>query len=252
VLGALSAARADEKPQTREAAAEEATKPLLTVNSLQLQPAYINVHAGGNDGQLLIRLDQVYQWFLIPGIKLWDMYTFARLEMYGETVNSPGAPSVTGLQNWNALLLPLKGWSWGAQAGVGVNAVLPTSTDATLDTQEFQLGPALGAAINHVRHLQLGLLVQFLFSVAGTTPDLGYVNVQPIIVYHLPNAFFLKTDGIMKFDFENSPHATIPVNVHVGLAATTQLALSAIVEGVTTGSGQGNVTVKLNVNYFAW
>ena len=94
--------------------------------------------------------------------------------------------------------------------------------------------------------------MQFFFSVAGTKPDLGYALVQPIIAYHLPRAFFFKTDGIMNFDWQASPHATIPVNLQFGHAFTSHVVLSAIVEVVTTGSGAGNVTVQLNLNYLAW
>jgi hypothetical protein len=141
---------------------------------------------------------------------------------------------------------------WGAQLGLGVDAVLPTATNPALDAQEFQLGPAAGAIITRVKHLQVGALVQVFFSVAGAKPDLGYAQVQPIIVYHLPHALFFKTDGIMNFDWKASPHATVPVNLHFGHAFTSHIVLSAIVQGVTTGSGAGNVTVQLNLNYLGW
>jgi hypothetical protein len=236
----------------KEAAAEKATHPFFDTNTLQLQPAYTDVHAGGSSLQLLIRLALAYNGFLIPGLKLGDIYSVARLEMYGEALLPAGSPNVVGLQDWNGLLIGVKPFAWGAQLALGAYAVLPTATNPALDTQEFQLGPAAGAMVTHVRHLQIGALAEFFFSVAGMKPGLATAQLQPIIVYHLPKAFFLKTDGIMKFDLKTSPYATVPVNIHIGYAFTSHLVLSAIVEGVTTGSGVGNVSVKLNLNYVAW
>jgi hypothetical protein len=235
-----------------ESAAEESTHPFFDTNTVQVQPAYTDIREGGNSTQLLVRLAVVYQYFVIPGLKLGDTYTFARVEMYGEALNTPTSPNVVGLQDWNALLLGVKPFDWGAQLALGVYAVLPTATNPALDTQEFQIGPALGAMVTHVRHLQIGALVEFFFSAAGASPGLATAQLQPIIVWNLPKAFFFKTDGIMSFDFHQSPHATVPVNLHLGHGFTSHLVVSAIVEGVTTGSGVGNVTVKLNLNYLGW
>lgn len=232
-------------------AAETATHPFLT-STLQVQPAYVDLHDGGNATQILLRLGVVYHSLFIPGIKLADTYSFVRLEMYGESLNSSASPNVVGLQDWNALVLGVEPLRWGAQIGLGFDAVLPTATNPALDNQEFQLGPAVGAIVTRVRHLQIGALVRIFFSVAGTKPDLGYALVQPVVAYHLPKAFFFKTDGIMSFDFESSPRSTIPVNLHFGRAVSSHLVLSAIVEVVTTGSGVRNVTTQLNLNYVAW
>jgi hypothetical protein len=49
--------------------------------------------------------------------------------------------------------------------------------------QEFQLGPAAGAMVTHVRNLQIGALVEFFFSVAGAKSGLATAQVQPIIIY---------------------------------------------------------------------
>jgi len=186
-------------------------------------------------------------------VRVLDFYTFARLEMYAEALNKPApATSAVGLQNWNALWLGAKPFHWGAQLGLGVTAVLPTATNLALDNQEFQLGPAVGGLVTHVKHLEIGALVQFLFSVAGATPDLAYVEFQPIITYHLPRAFFFKTDPIMSFDFKHSPTATVPVNLHFGRALTSYFSLQVIGEYVTTGSGHGNFTFQLNLAYVNW
>ena len=256
VLAALASARAaaaDPRPPSPiEAAADAATNPFPLANSVQLQPAYTDVHAGGSTTQLLVRVGLFYRGLFVPGLALAGLYTFARLEMYAESLDRPPSPLAVGLQNWNALWLGAKPFAWGAQLGLGVAAVLPTATDPALDDQEFQLGPALGAYLTRVPHVDFGALVQFLFSVAGTTPDLGYVWVQPIITWHLPRAFFLKTDPIWKFDFRNAPAATVPVNLHVGRAVSAHTAINGIVEVVTVGSGKANVTVQLNVAYVRW
>jgi len=250
----LQPAQAAEREATAspaDEAVDKATHPFLT-NTLQLQPAYIDIRDGGNATQILVRLGIVYPYFFIPGIKLADTYSFARLEMYGKSLNSTASPNVVGLQDWNALLLGVEPFRWGAQVGLGVAATLPTATNPALDDQELELGPAIGAIITRVPYLQIGALVRILFSVAGAKPDLGSALVQPIIAYHLPKAFFFKTDGIMTFDFEKSPRATVPVNLHLGHAFTAHLVLSAIIEVVTTGIGTRNVTAELNLNYLDW
>jgi hypothetical protein len=251
-LAPLLAPRALAVEQTPEIAAHAAAHPFFDRNQLQVQPAYTDIHDGGNSTQLLVRLALVYPALWIPGLKVGNIYSFARLEMYAESLNTPTSPNVVGLQDWNALVLGVKPFAWGAQIALGAYAVLPTATDPALDAQEFQLGPALGAVVTHVRHLQFGALVEFSFSVAGTTPGLATAQVQPVIVYQLPKAFFFKTDPMMKFDLNSSPHATVPANLHLGHAFTSHLVLQAIVQGVTTGSGVGNVTGQLNINYLGW
>src|SRR5262249_48373834 len=83
----------------QHAAAKKATHPFFDTNTLQLQPAYTDMHAGGNSLQLLIRLALGYDGFLIPGLKLGDVYSVARLEMYGEALLPSGSPNVVGLQD---------------------------------------------------------------------------------------------------------------------------------------------------------
>jgi hypothetical protein len=249
---ACSARAVESPPSTTDQAADVATNPIALANTLQLEPRFIVIASGGNATQLLLRLGVAYQALFIPGVKVGDVYSYARLDMFGEALNTPSSPAVVGLQSWQALLLGIKPFAWGAQVGLGVDALLPTATNPALDAQEFELGPSVAAQITRVKHLQLAVLARFFFSVAGASPDLAYVLVQPIVSYHLPKAFFLKTDGIMNFDFRNSPHATVPVNLGFGRAVTTRLSLALTVEGVTVGSGQGNVTVRLNLSYFAW
>lgn len=241
--------RAAQAAGSVEEAAEAATQPFFDTNSLQLQPAYTHFHAGGFSDQVLLRLVLAYKGILVPGFKYADIYSVARLEMYGASL-SPS--NVVGLQNWNGLMLAVKPYGWGAQLALGVYSVFPTATNAALDAQEFQLGPAFGAMITHVRHLQIGFLGEFFFSVAGSTPGLAIAQLQPIIVYQLPKAFFFKSDGIMQFNLRSSPYATVPVNLHFGRGFLPHLVLSAIVEGVTYGSGVGNFTLRLNLNYLAW
>jgi hypothetical protein len=185
-------------------------------------------------------------------VRLSDVYSVARLEMMGKSLNKTAAPSAVGLQDWNALVIGVKPFGWGAQLGLGLYAELPTATDPALGPKELQLGPAFGAMVTRVRHLQLGALAECFFSTAGATPGLAIAQLQPIVVYHFPRAFYVKTDGIMKFDLKKSPYATVPVNLHFGRGFTSHLVLNAIIEGVTTGDGVGDVSVKLNLNYVDW
>jgi hypothetical protein len=246
------AALAAEATHSVEDAARAAPNPFFDTHSLQLQLAFTDIHAGGYSVQGLARILLAYDGLFLPGVKLGNIYSLARLEMYGEALRPSSTPSATGLQDWNMLLLGVKPFAWGAQVGLGVYSVLPTATNPALDAQEFQLGPATGFMITHVRRVELGALVDFSFSVAGTTPGMATAQLQPIVIWHVTKPFFFKTDAIMKLDLKKSPYATVPVNLHLGYALTSRLVLSGIVEGVTTGSGLGNVTAELNLNYVGW
>jgi hypothetical protein len=250
LIGCSVAAASEPSPQ--EDAAQKATNPFSLTNTLQVEPRYIEIESGGNATQLKVQLGIVYKSLFIPGVKVGDTYSFARLEIYAKSLNKLDSPNVVGLQDWQLLFLGVKPFAWGALVGLGLDALLPTATNPALDTQELELGPAVGAMLTRVRHLQIGVLARFYFSVAGTTADLAYTLVQPIITYHLPKAFFFKTDGIMNFDFKKAPWATVPVNLHLGHAFSDHMVVSAVVEGVTTGSGVGDVTIKLNLNYTKW
>jgi hypothetical protein len=230
---------------------EKSTHPLYDDNSLQLQPEYIAEHSGGDAVQVLLRLLLAYPYLLVPGLKVGDTYSVSRLEMYGESLSTPKAKA-TGLQDWNALLLGVQPFRWGAELALGVYGVLPTATSTALGTREFQLGPALGAIVTHVPHLQLGAIVEFFFSVAGSTANLATAQVQPVIAYHLPLSFFLKSDGIMKFAMNPKSTPTVPMNLHWGHGFTSHLALEVTVEYTITGSDHGDFSASLNANYFDW
>jgi hypothetical protein len=247
------AARADDTDIVAcQAAARTVNDPFPRSNLLQFQVTYRDIVAGGNATQVLVRLGVFYRGLLLPGLLIGDLYSFVRLEMYAESLNRLPSVSVVGLQDWNALWLGAKRFDWGVHVGAGVAAVLPTATDPALDPREFQLGPALAALVTHVPNLDAGVLVQFLFSVAGTTGDLAYVRVQPIVTYHLPMAFFLRTDPIWRFDFRHDPVATVPVNLHLGRALTARFTLDTVFEYVTTGEAEGDFLVRLNLGYVNW
>ena len=54
-------------------AAEKSTQPFFDTNSIQLQPAYTDVHDGGNNTQMLVRVAVVYPNVLIPGVRAWGI-----------------------------------------------------------------------------------------------------------------------------------------------------------------------------------
>jgi hypothetical protein len=247
LLGA-AVARADDGDHPR---IQGATNPLFEINSLQLQPAYTNMHHNGNAAELLLRLALTYDALFIPGLAVDDFYTVYRLEMYAASLNRTGKSNVSGLRDWNALVLSIKPFTWG-QVGFGAYAVLPTATSAALGSQELQLGPAFGVVIAAVPHLVVGALVELYVSVFGPVPSLASVQLQPIVAYHFSDELFVKSDGIIGFDITHAPAATVPVNLHVGYAITPGFVISLIAEWVAAGRGLGNVTGKLNLNYFDW
>jgi hypothetical protein len=137
---------------TAEDASTITTRPFPLANRLEFQPEYTDIRAGGNATRLQIRLGVAYHGLFLPGLKVLDFYSYVRLEMYGESLNQ-SASRAGGLQDWNALLLAVKPFDWGAQVGFGLSSILPTATDPALDQQEFQLGPAAGVTITRGKRL---------------------------------------------------------------------------------------------------
>jgi hypothetical protein len=119
-------------------------------------------------------------------------------------VTSPDEPSgqATGLGDINVFdLLLFK--AGPMELGLGPQMTFPSATDDRLGTGEWQAGAVLLVTALQSWGL-LGALVNYQHSFAGDDgrPTQSSLQAQPLIFYHLPQGFYLRSTGILNFDFE--------------------------------------------------
>lgn len=234
---------------TAAEALQQATDPVPTTTQLTLQPEYTFPHGTSNGvAQLLFQPIVPYDGFFIPAVDVPGFRSIARMQVSGGTVSS-GASSVAGLDD----LLVLDGIvrSLGpVEVGVGFTTVLPTATRSELGQGKWQVGPSAIVAIPGLPSLQVGAVVQVLWSVAGDReqPALAYTMIQPVVVVLLPKACSVFTNDQLSV-YWRGPGTTVPINLGFGHAFgahfVAQLQAAYTVWGVGKGSPQA--TLVLNV-----
>ena len=96
------------------------------------------------------------------------------------------APSASaGLGDTQVFNLTVFGAPWG-RWGVGMAGSIPTGGE-TRGADRWTLGPAAGFVNSSHERYSFGLFVQSFFSLGGdaTRPDVGFVNLQPILSHQL-------------------------------------------------------------------
>ncbi|MCJ1334591.1 hypothetical protein MMC10_011303 [Thelotrema lepadinum] len=132
-------------------------------------------------------------------------------------VSSPDGRSGLGDLNLVEALFPFPK-AQHFRMGVGPTFTLPTATSSVLGQGKWQLGPASIIIYTGVPHLVIGALILNPISFAGEShrSDVNALTVQPLLVETFKKGYFIRTDGILAFDWERSGAGTIPVNLGVG------------------------------------
>lgn len=126
-----------------------------------------------------------------------------------------GAQSETGLGDFNIFdIFLLK--TEGTQLGLGPLITAPTASDDLLGTGKWQAGLAAVAVQPLSKGLFAGLL-QWQSSFAGDEDraDVQTLTAQPLLIYNLPDGWYLRSTGIWTFDMVNNHHY-IPVGAGAG------------------------------------
>ena len=133
---------------------------------------------------------------------------------------------------------------------VGFATVFPMATSPATGQGKWQLGPAVAARLESLPAFKVAVLVQTLYSVAGSSqsPELAYVTVQPFITLLLPAALFLSSDATMNFYWEGG-QSTVPVNLGFGRAFGERFVGSVRGRYTVADADRGDVNIEVVLNF---
>ena len=170
-------------------------------------------------------------------------------------VTAPDAPggSTTGLGDLNLFDLVL--FKHGSlEFGVGPQLTIPTASHDALGTGKWQAGIATVVIAPQPWGL-FGLLVTWQHSFAGDDdrPTQNNVSAQPLVIFNLPNGWYLRSTASWNFDVKRGNYA-IPIGLGVGKVwlMPDKSTLNAFVEPQWTvshdGAGQPKFQVFAGIN----
>lgn len=102
------------------------------------------------------------------------------------------------------------------QLGIGPQLTIPTASRDETGTGKWQAGFA-AALIAPQKFGMLGGLVTWQQSFAGEEdrPDVSTLNVQPFLIWNLPQALYLRSSATMTWDLRNGNYA-VPIGLGIG------------------------------------
>jgi len=191
-----------------EALAAQATDPTAALMSFQLYDWYTpSFHdADGTANQIVFRSAIPFQ--------LGNSQHIFRLTAPYVT-SSPGGAD--GFGDVTVFDLVTFDRAWG-RFGVGISGTLPTGANGlTLD--KWTAGPAVGFVNSSVKKVNWGLFAQTFFSYAGDShaPDVGLINLQPVLSYQLGRGRSLSVgNSAFVYDTEHSRWSSLMLGVNYG------------------------------------
>jgi hypothetical protein len=210
------------------------------VTQLSFEPGYTFPNGATRYiAELLFQPILPYVGFFVPGLEVPEFRSVARVAVSGlsleETSAGGRSSTASGLSDLDFVdavvhkVGPL-------EAGIGFGTVFPLATSPMLGQGKWQLGPAVLLALLSIPHVQLGAVVQTLWSVAGDSQrsGLAYAAVQPVVALLLPDDCSVFTNETMDFYWEGS-QTTVPLNLGFGHAFSDRF--DGQVQGVYTAAG---------------
>lgn len=247
----ITTIQAQEQKSDVDGAAQNATNPLAFVTKLQVQPNYTFKDSGGDQLTLITRIMQPTKSIGLPFIKSKDpskVYTIYRLEVPVVSQTLPNTElDATGLSDLIFVDVIAFKTKIGL-LGIGPSLIIPTASSDYLGSGKWSPGLA-GVFMTKGFGLTLGVLGQQYVSVGGDSdrPDQNFMLFQPIITKIFNGGYFINFSPIMKFDWENDKY-NLPLGVNFGKAFAKNLSMFFGVEYVVSGPGQGDFTLRLNIN----
>jgi hypothetical protein len=256
VSRADATASGSELPESQRSvteALEESTSPIPTTTQLSFEPGYR--FPNGQDrylAQLLFESLVPYDGFLVPDLIVHGFRSVARMEVSGvslERRTPAGAISASGLSD----LFFVDGvvHDFGSlEVGMGVSAVFPLATSPVLGQGKLQLGPTALVAVLDVPWLQLGILGQAVWSIAGDNQraSLAYATVQPLVTVLLPGECSVFTNETMSFYWKGS-QSSLPIALGFGHGFSEHFVGQIQSVYIVSGSGKGSLTAQLVLNF---
>ncbi len=232
--------------ETQEKSIEELSKeisnPLAQIWNLSFQYNFTSISGNKVDGDE--HLNTLLFQPVLP-IPVGDKYTFfarpvlAMVEGPSEIGITGGTPSVplaygtTRSTEFGDLILPIGfgeakqvGWSWG----VGATFIFPTASNKLLGSHQYQAGPTALALWANEDWMVGGHLQQWWgFANDGADDsdpvikaaharNLNHADLQYFIIYHLPDAWQIRTSPHITVDWsaESGNKLTLPLGVGIG------------------------------------
>jgi hypothetical protein len=192
--------------------AAQATDPTASLMSFQLNDWYTANFRGIDDS-----LNQIVFRAAIPFALGSTNHIFRITQPY--VTSSPSG--ATGFADTTIFDLVVFNQPWG-RWGVGISGTLPTGQNG-LTTDKWTAGPALGFVNSSSRQINWGLFAQTFFSFAGSSsaPDVGLVNLQPILSYQLGEGRSLSLgNSAFVYDTEKSRWASLALGANYGQVVT--------------------------------
>ncbi|OBQ50153.1 hypothetical protein VQ01_15470 [Tamlana sp. s12] len=206
---------------------------------------------GGDQLVMISRIMQPSKTIGLPFIKSKDpskIYTIYRLEAPVASQTFPNnAGNATGLSD--LILIDVIAFKQKKGLfGVGPVLIMPTASSEYLGSGKWSTGLA-GVYMTKAFGLTLGILGQQFVTFAGDSErqDQNYMLFQPIITKIFKKGYFMNFSPIMKFDWDNDDY-NIPLGVNFGKAFAKNLSMFIGAEYVVSGPGQGDFTIRLNIN----
>lgn len=188
--------------------AAQATDPTASLMSFQFYDWYTPTYHGTDDSsnQLVFRAAIPFDMLGLPNI--------FRVTLPYVTSSPTGESGLGDTQVFN---LTVFGAPWG-RWGAGISGSVPTGHDG-LSSEKWALGPAIGFVNASNKGVNFGLFAQTFFSFAGddSAPDVGIVNLQPILSYQLGGGRSLSLgNSALVYDTAKSRWASLTLGVNYG------------------------------------
>jgi hypothetical protein len=184
-----------------------------------LTPA-ITVNFQDQGAPQLYDLDQGSNAFLMRGVlphKLGGLPQIVRYTLPVSTVPNGNGGTATGLGDLNLFDLAIFPWKKAKMAlGFGPQFTFPTASETLTGTGKWQAGVA-AVAIAPRKWGLAGGLVTYQHSFAGddTRTSQNNLATQPLVIYNLPDGYYLRSTATWNFDLEES-HYSIPIGAGAG------------------------------------
>ncbi len=203
-----SAVLAQAQPPSSDDLSAQATDPTASLMSFQLLDWYSPSHHGidGSSNQVVLRAAIPFEMLGVPNI--------FRLTQPYVTSSVSGQSGLGDMQLFN---LTVFGAAWG-RWGAGVSGSAPTGR-AGLSAEKWTLGPAAGFVNSSNKGYNFGLFAQTFFSFSGDdqAPDVGIVNLQPILSYQLGGGRSISLgNSALVYDTRQSRWASLALGVNYG------------------------------------
>lgn len=210
----LPAAAQDAAPTD---AAAQANNPLANSTAFNIQNYYIGEFTGlVDDGnQFLLRYAQPFE----IGNSLW----LARATLPFNTYPTAGGHR-SGLGDFNVFAAYL--FDTGNPAisvGIGPQLTAPTATNDALGSEKWSAGFAHVLFNASSKKIQYGYLMTWQGSFAGedSRRDVNVGAFQPFAFLQLGSGWYLRTTGVMVYDFDNDDY-TVPLGLGFGRVIPTE------------------------------